>query len=70
MQGRRSPVDADSYRDEYDATRCQEERSRLRDKLTTDESTDSAVTGSHDRFLYFEYAFELVNFPGLPIALH
>ena len=63
-----SPVDADSHRGEYDATRHEEERSRLKNKLEMDESTDSAVMGSHGGFLYFEYACELVNIPCLPIA--
>ena len=46
-----------------------EERSRLKSEMATDESPDSAVTGNHGAFLYFEYAYELVDFPCLPIAL-
>ena len=63
------PVDADSHRDEYDASGHEEEQSRLKSEIATDESTDSAVTGNHGAFLYFEYAYELVDFPCLPIAL-
>ena len=41
----------------------------MKNELEMDESTDSAVTGSHGAFLYFEYVCELVAFPCLPIAL-